>query len=112
ALAKQMQPVVDLLQKEKVDKLQTGSLSISPQYSRDTPSYVTGYTGYNSVNFSVPSARAGDLIDRSIKAGANRLQNLTQRPEEAALAEARQSAIKKAAGDAMAQINAVLESLN
>lgn len=48
-LANHMQPVVDALQKLKVDALQTGSMNVMPQYSRDSAPVLVGYTGLNTI---------------------------------------------------------------
>ncbi len=111
ALARQIDPVIEFLKREKVDRLQTGTINISPQYSRDTPSYVVGYTGFNTIGFSASLEQAGQLIDGAIKAGANRLQSLNQRPDDAALSQAQQAAIRAAVNDAKTQAKTVLESL-
>lgn len=110
-LAQQIKPVIDMLKKEKVEKLQTGSINITPQWSTGTPAVVVGYTGYNSISFSAPIDKAGALIDASIKAGANRLQNLVQRPDDETLRSAHDTAITDAIQDAQAQANTALAAL-
>ncbi|MDP1835792.1 MAG: SIMPL domain-containing protein [Chlamydiales bacterium] len=111
ALAQQIRPVIDMLKKEKVEKLQTGSINITPQWSTGSPAVVVGYTGFNSISFSAPVDKAGALIDASIKAGANRLQNLVQRPDDEILRNAHDTAITDAIQDAQAQANAALAAL-
>ncbi len=110
-LAQQMQPVIEILQQHKVDKLQTGTMNISPEYSKDNASIVVGFVGSNSITFSASLQKAGPLIDSAFKAGANRLQNLSQRPDESTSTVAKNKALQAASKDALEQAKTVLSSL-
>jgi uncharacterized protein len=104
--------VEQLRSREGVTKLQTAGLYLNPvyDYSNNT-ARITGYTGVNTVSFRVPTAQAGALLDDMIQAGATRIDGVSFVAEDAAIAEARQQAIREATEDAQSQADATLAAL-
>ena len=82
--------------------MQTASLTLTPQYdygsNRSTPR-ITGYTAGNSLRVVLRDLdKAGDILDKSIGAGANRLNGMQFgfSNSQQMLNEARMDAVKKA----------------
>jgi uncharacterized protein YggE len=111
ALAKKIQPVVAFLKNEQVERLQTSSHNIYPQYAHDSANAIVGFTGYSSISFSSTIDRVGSLIDGAIQAGANRVNSVAQRPDDAALQVSRDQAIQQAIQQAMQQARTTFAAL-
>lgn len=104
--------IEQLRSREGVTKLQTAGLYLNPvyDYSNNT-SRITGYTGTNTVTFRVPTPQAGALLDEMIQIGATRIDGVSFVADDAAIAEARQQAIREATEDAQAQADATFAAL-
>ncbi|MEH1874544.1 SIMPL domain-containing protein [Nostoc sp.] len=102
--------VVDVLQKLGAQELQTTSIQLNPVYN-DTQT-LTGFTGLNTLQFELPTARAGAAIDTAIQAGANLIQNISFTASDQALQQARLQVLSEAVKDAQAQAQAVFSTLN
>ena len=81
--------------------IRTASLSLSPQYryDNDKPPVLTGYQANNRVSVRFRDiARVGKIVDELVAQGANQLDgpNLVVDQPDAALDEARNSAVAKA----------------
>ena len=63
------------------------------------------------MSFSAPIERAGTLIDGAIQSGANRLNSLSQRPDDAAVQVSRDQAIQQAIQQAMQQARIAFTAL-
>jgi uncharacterized protein len=112
-VAQRATAVVELLQSRQVQKLQTTGLRLNPQYNYENgQAEAVGYIGANTVSFQVPNDQVGSLLDDAIAAGATQITNVFFAAEEAAIASARQVALREATADAQQQANAVLSSLN
>ncbi|MEH2310088.1 MAG: SIMPL domain-containing protein [Nostoc sp.] len=104
--------VVDVLQKLGAQQLQTTSIQLNPVYSyKDNTQTLTGFTGLNTLQFELPTARAGAAIDTAIQAGANLIQNISFTASDKALQQARLQVLSEAVKDAQAQAGAVFNTL-
>jgi hypothetical protein len=105
--------VVELLKSRQVEKLQTTSISLNPNYSyKDGKQSITGYSGTNTVSFRIETGKTGTLLDDAIKAGATRIDGIGFVASDEAIAKAREQAIQKATEDAKKQADAALSALN
>lgn len=112
-VAQRSTAVVDLLQAESVEQLETVGLRLNPQYDYSNGQQrLIGYIGTNRVRFRLPSDRVGALLDEAVAAGATNIENLRFIADDAAIAAARQTALRAATVDAQQQANAVLSTLN
>ncbi|MEH1902997.1 MAG: SIMPL domain-containing protein [Nostoc sp.] len=104
--------VVDVLQKLGVQQLQTTSIQLNPVYSyKDNTQTLTGFTGLNTLQFELPTARSGTAIDAAIQAGANLIQNISFTASDQALQQARLQVLSEAVKDDQAQAGAVFSTL-
>lgn len=111
--ARRSQAVVDLLESRQVDRLTTTGLRLNPIYrDRDGRPEVVEFVAVNTVSFEVPVEDAGAVVDGAIAAGATRVDGIGFSASDAAIAEARQEALKLAVQDAQQQAEAVLDALN
>ncbi|MHC5728799.1 MAG: SIMPL domain-containing protein, partial [Nostoc sp.] len=101
--------VVDVLQKLGAQQLQTTSIQLNPVYNDSQT--LTGFTELNTLQFELPTARAGAAIDTAIQAGANLIQNISFTPSDQALQQARLQVLSEAVKDAQAQAQAVFSTL-
>ncbi len=58
-LATRLEPIIETLKQQKVDKLSTSSISVYPQYSNDDYTTVTGYTGTSIISFTSNASKLG-----------------------------------------------------
>jgi uncharacterized protein len=104
--------VLQLLRSRKVDKLQTSSVTLTPNYvNENNRQRLVGYTATNNVTFRTPTTEAGVTIDEAVKAGATRVDSVSSVPEDAAIERAQSQAIQLATKDAQRQAQAALSSL-
>jgi uncharacterized protein len=104
--------VLQLLRLRKVDKLQTSTVTLTPNYvNENNRQRVVGYTATNNVTFRTPTTEAGVTIDEAIKAGASRVDAVSSVPADAAIELAQSQAIQLATKDAQRQAQAALASL-
>ncbi|MEN9232391.1 MAG: SIMPL domain-containing protein [Thermostichus sp. DG02_5_bins_236] len=112
-VAERSERLVNRLKELQVNALQTTGLSLYPQYDyRDGQSHLTGVQGQNSVQFEVPVASAGQVLDEAVAAGATQVESVSFRAEDAALVQARSHALAQAVEDAQHQAQDVLGALN
>lgn len=115
-VAKQTASVIEVLQDNDVEQLQTKGVRLNPIYervnTRSNQRVLVGYTGTNSLSFEVTTKQVGKMLDASVNAGATRVNgvNFTATPE--ALFTAKKAALRKASINAQARADVVLESLN
>lgn len=99
-----------MLQKLGAQQLQTTSIQLNPVYN-DTQT-LTGFTGLNTLQFELPTARAGAAIDTAIQAGAkNLIHNISFTASDQALQQARLQVLSEAVKDAQDQAGAVFNTL-
>ncbi|MGF1513900.1 MAG: SIMPL domain-containing protein [Elainellaceae cyanobacterium] len=104
--------VVERLQSEQVDKLETAGITLNPRYDySDNRRRLAGYTATNTVSFEVETERAGELLDDLVQAGATDINGISFIASDAAIATAQQQALQEAVQDAQGQAAAVLEAL-
>ncbi|MEH2302779.1 MAG: SIMPL domain-containing protein [Nostoc sp.] len=104
--------VVNVLQKLGAQELQTTSIQLNPVYSyKDNTQTLTGFTGLNTLQFELPTARSGAAIDTAIQAGANLIQNISFTASDKASQQARLQVLSEAVKDAQAQAGAVFSTL-
>lgn len=105
--------VVELLRDRNVDRLQTTGIRLNPQYRNfDNQRTLTGYIATNTVSFEVSIDTVGSLLDEAVTAGAARIQGVSFRARDEAIADARDVALRNAVADAQRQAQAVLGTLN
>lgn len=96
----QAQAIIDQIKALGVEAkdIQTSGFNIYPTYSQDGRE-VTGYTVSNNVMVTIRNlAQAGDLLDKVVQAGANRIYGVSfgVADPEATLAQARDAAVANA----------------
>ena len=111
-LAQRSTAVVNVLQNLGVQELQTTGLRLNPVYRFENNTQIlTGFEASNTLQFELPTDRAGAAIDSAIQAGANLVQNISFTASDTALQEARLQALNAAVQDAQIQANTVLNTL-
>jgi hypothetical protein len=104
--------VVGVLQNLGIQELQTTSIQLNPVYSyEDGTQTLTGFEGRNTLQFELPTDRAGAAIDTAIQAGANVVENISFTASDEALQQARLQVLSEAVEDAHAQAEAVFSTL-
>lgn len=111
-LASRLDPLLDAIKKKQPQKLETSSMSIIPEYNKNNPPQIVGYRGTVEVLMSKEANLAGELIEEALKNGANRLNHVSLRPEEADLRAARNTSLEKACQNAIEESKIVLKALN
>ncbi|MEM9120990.1 MAG: SIMPL domain-containing protein [Cyanobacteria bacterium P01_F01_bin.56] len=113
AAAQRSTAVVELLSDRDVDQLQTTGIRLNPQYrTLNNQRTLTGYIATNTVSFEVPIDQVGALLDDAVAVGATRIQGVSFRAGDAAIAAARDDALRNAVTDAQRQAQTVLGALN
>ncbi|MBV5260143.1 DUF541 domain-containing protein [Synechococcus moorigangaii CMS01] len=111
-IARRSNQVVDFLKSKNVEKLTTTGIDLQPEYNYENGDRrLIGYMATNTVSFEVPTAQAGAIMDEAVKAGATRIDGISFRATDAALAEAEKTALAEAAQDARNQAQTVLDTL-
>ncbi len=112
-VAERSERLVNRLKELQVSALQTTGISLYPQYDyQQSPPRLTGVQGQNSLQFEVPIARAGQVLDEAVSAGATQVESVSFRADEATLLQARSRALRQAVEDAQRQAQEVLGVLN
>ena len=112
AAAQRSTAVVDVLRNLGAQELQTTSIQLNPVYSYENGTQtLTGFEGLNTLEFELPTNRAGAAIDKAIQAGANVIQNISFTASDQALQQARLQVLSEAVKDAQAQAQAVFSTL-
>lgn len=111
-VAERSTAVVDVLQNLGAQELQTTSIQLNPVFSFENGTQtLTGFRGINTLQFELPTERAGAAIDTAIQAGANVIQNISFTASDEALQQARLQVLSEAVKDAQAQAGAVFNTL-
>ncbi|MEO0409091.1 MAG: SIMPL domain-containing protein [Cyanobacteria bacterium P01_A01_bin.135] len=104
--------VVEMLQAEQVEALQTTGITLNPRYDyNNNQRRLVGYTATNTVSFEVATAEAGTLLDELVRSGATNINGISFIASDEAIATAQQQALQEAVEDARAQAAAVLAPL-
>ena len=110
--SRRMTAVLDALRARGLGprELQTSGLNVTPQYQRDRPDVLTGYQATNMLTITVNDVeRAGEILDATLAAGANRIGGLRFGIRDTA--PLRQQALDEAARSARARAEALAASL-
>ncbi len=111
-IAERSSQVVTYLKSKQVNKLTTTGISLQPEYDyRDDQRRLIGYIATNTVSFEVANEMAGSIMDEAVKNGATRIDGVSFRATDRAIATAEGVALKEAALEAQAQAKTVLEAL-
>ena len=112
-VARRTNAVVEFLRDRNVERLQTQGINLQPRYNyNDDQRRLIGYVGTNTVSFRIGVDEAGTLLDRTVQAGATRIDSVSFTATEAEIAAAEKEALRKATLEAQQQANAVLGTLN
>lgn len=104
--------LIDYLKRIKVNDLKTQRYQIHPKYSfKDNVKKRIGYEGSTRVNFQIPMADVGRVLDELLKAGANELVSIQFTASQEELQKAQDEALKNASQKALAKGKRVLEDL-
>ncbi|NJM98744.1 MAG: SIMPL domain-containing protein [Phormidesmis sp. RL_2_1] len=110
--AQQSTAVIEWLNSQTVEKLETTGISLNPRYDyTDNRQVLIGYEASNTVSFRAPTERAGAIMDGAVEAGATQINGVSFVAEDGAIASARQRALASAVRDAQAQADTVLAAL-
>ena len=110
--AAQSTAVIEWLQTQPIEKLQTTGISLSPRYDYSGEQQaLIGYEANNSISFRTATEQAGTIIDEAISRGATRINGVSFLAEESATGSARQQALELAIQDAQQQADTVLGAL-
>jgi len=109
-VAQRSTAVVELLQSRDVEQLETTGVSLQPAHESDR-SQASGFIGTNLVSFRTALENVGTLLDEAVDAGATRIDQINWIAADEVLKEARQTALQRAAQDALMQARAVLDAL-
>lgn len=111
-LASRLNRLTSGLRQEKLDKLETTSLSVFPLYTDQHPSEIRGYRGNGEVLITVPVSRAGAMISLATGFGATKIHSIELRGSVEEVATGRKLALQKALEDAMDAAKVALNTLN
>lgn len=110
--AKQSTAVIEWVRSQKVEKLQTTGISLSPVYDySDNQQVLKGYQATNTISFRAPTESAGAIIDEAVNVGATQIDGVSFVADDAAVESARQRALEAAVKDAQQQADTVLAAL-
>ena len=94
------------------ENFKTGSLMLSPQYSKENPNIVIGYQATNIITIRFTDLSiAGKVIDAAVNAGANKVLAIYFKLSKEKAAEVKVEALKLAALDAKAKAEAIASAL-
>lgn len=110
--AQRSNAVVAYLQSQEVDQLETTGISLRPNYdySNDRQEII-GYRATNTVSFQLPTAETGTVLDEAVQAGATQISGISFVATDAAIAAARQEALRAATEKAQEEASVVLSAL-
>jgi uncharacterized protein len=111
-LASKLNRLTNGLKKEKLDKLETTSLSVFPLYTERQPTEIRGYRGNGEVLMTVPILRAGEMISLAKDLGATKINSMELRGSEDEVGTGRKAALQKALENAMQSAKVALNTLH
>jgi hypothetical protein len=112
ALAQGSDRLLDFLRAEKVERLRTEQVAVTPETEpvRGQPDRIAGYGGRMRLTFRVPADRLGAVLGGALDKGGNALESTSLVPREAELDASRQQLAAEAVRTALAQARAVAEA--
>lgn len=109
--AKRADKLVQMLKGEQVAQLKTVRIALNTLVHDKKTGREVEYFAVNTLSFRVEIDRAGELLDKSVAAGANNIDSVQLIPEDRVLAAARKQAMAAAALDAREKADVVLGAL-
>lgn len=112
AVATKSARLTRFLKEAKVEKLQTTGVSLNANRNfTASPPTIVGYSGSNSLSFEVAVARAGALLDGSVKNGASKIIGVSFKATADVTDAARKEALADATRAARAEAEVVAATL-
>ncbi len=104
--------VVNYLRSQKVEKLKTTSINLSPryEYENNKPKLIE-YVANNGISFEVQGDKAGQILDEVVRLGATRIDGINFSASSAEVDAAKNIAIQKAINDAKNKAQSALQAL-
>lgn len=110
-LAKRTNQLLDALQHENIDHLESTSFSVFPEYSNTSPPEIRGYRGKAEVKVSSKIEEMGSIIAHAMDAGASGIHSIDLRASPSEIETARNEALSKACAQCLSSSKAVLDAL-
>ncbi len=111
-MARRSNRLLEYLRAEGVERLETTSLRLHPNYDYTKGDReIINYQAMSVIRFRSDVARVGSIIDEAIARGANQVQDLLFTAPEVEIEAARQQALRAATQLALQRADAVLEEL-
>ena len=110
AIAIKQQYILDKIRKHGVDKVEAKGFWLYPQYHKEN-NHIISYKGKASIFFSTSVEKSGKVLDLAIQSGANTSSNISVKPTEEALENARKKALELASKNAMEEGRLILGAL-
>lgn len=104
--------IITALQNSSVTNLTTDSVSLFPilNWNNDT-STINGFRAGNTMSFFIENARVGEILDRALANGANRIDSVTFVSSPDALSAAQDQALRLAVADGLRQGDILADGL-
>jgi uncharacterized protein YggE len=111
-LSERVNKLLSALKRETVERLDTASFSVNPEYSNANPPEIKGYRGRAEISLRTGLDNAGTVIAHAMDAGATQVNGIDLKASDEAIAEARQEALRKACQSAMTAAQTVMNALS
>ncbi|MEN9271787.1 MAG: SIMPL domain-containing protein [Gloeomargarita sp. DG_1_5_bins_55] len=108
-IAQSMERIIASIRRKSPEKLTTTGVQLFPFYGERQQ--VLGFVGRNTVQFRLPIAQTGGVLDELVGQGANQITRLSFVATEPALEQGRTQALQAAVQDAQRQAQTVLQAL-
>ncbi|MEN9217507.1 MAG: SIMPL domain-containing protein [Gloeomargarita sp. DG_2_bins_126] len=108
-IAQSMERIIASIRRKSPEKLTTTGVQLFPFYGERQQ--VLGFVGRNTVQFRLPIAQTGGVLDELVGQGANQITRLSFVATEQALEQGRTQALQAAVQDAQRQAQTVLQTL-
>ncbi|MEN9216503.1 MAG: SIMPL domain-containing protein [Gloeomargarita sp. HHBFW_bins_162] len=108
-IAQRLDRIIRTLRQKSPEKLTTTGVQLTPLYGERQQ--LQGFWGRNTVQFRLPIAQTGAVLDELVSQGANQITRLTFVASESALEQGRTQALQAAVKDAQQQAQTVLQAL-
>ena len=111
-LAQQTGTLLAYLRRQKVERLITNSVNVSPEvhYEKNAANKIVGYNGSTSISFRTSPEKAPEILTGVLTNGANTIGATNFTPTEEDLRTARQELSAEAVRTAVSQANAIAKA--